>query len=427
MIFVDLATVITVAGNGGDGAVSFRREPYVDHGGPDGGDGGNGGNVVFEADPNLNTLAKFRHRQLIKAEDGSSGARSKRHGKSGQDLIVGVPVGTVITNKHSQIIADLKNPHQRAIVARGGEGGFGNAHFTSSTRQAPNFAEKGESGDEFELSLELKMLADVGLVGLPNAGKSTLLSVISNARPQIADYPFTTLTPNLGVADFDERSLLVADIPGLIEGASEGKGLGDEFLRHVERTAVLIHLVDVYSDDIEKDYRTIESELKSYKVDLTERDQIVALTKTENLDQDIIDDQINKLKKLTGALPIIVISSVAKTGLIELLRAADSLVAKYREKEQLESVKSDNGIKHISLDEKELAWRVQILDDKSVQITGSKIERFARRTDFTNDEALARLRDIMYKMGIASELKKLKIEADTTIRIGRNASAKFKY
>jgi GTP-binding protein len=250
-MFVDTAKVFVQAGRGGDGAVSFRREIYIDKGGPDGGNGGKGGDVIFVASEGLNTLLNFRYKPELKGEPGQSGAKRDRYGKAGAANYVKVPVGTIV-RRDGEVIADFTHDGQEVVVARGGDGGFGNAHFKSSVRQAPRVAEKGEPGDAFEAELELKLLADVGLVGFPNAGKSTFLSVVSNAQPEIADYAFTTLTPNLGVADIDDGSLLIADIPGLIEGASEGKGLGDAFLRHVERTAVILHLVDAYSEDIAK-------------------------------------------------------------------------------------------------------------------------------------------------------------------------------
>ena len=415
MIFVDIATVVVKAGNGGGGMTSFRREPYVDRGGPDGGDGGHGGNVVVVADRNLNTLSEFRHNQLVRAEDGGNGARAKRHGKNGEDKHVHVPVGTIVT-RDDEVLADLKEPGQEVIIARGGDGGFGNAHFTSSTRQAPNFSEKGERGQEFEAQLELKMIADVGLVGLPNAGKSTFLSVVSNARPEIANYPFTTLSPNLGVADIGEHSLLIADIPGLIEGASEGKGLGDEFLRHVERTAVLIHLVDVYSNDIAKDYKVIQNELKSYKVDLTNRPLLLAMTKTENIDEDILADQASQLAEAAGHNNIHVISSMTKDGVEQLLKAAYEEVQSYR---TLEAEKLEGEDPHLITLEETKPWRIEE-DGTTLIIRGTKIEKFARRTDFENDEAVSRLWDIMKKMGIMNELKKRNLDEGTVLKFGNN-------
>ncbi len=254
-MFVDTAKVTIQAGRGGNGAVSFRHEIYVDKGGPDGGDGGKGGDIIFRATKSLNTLVDFRFKPELKATPGRNGAKQKRAGRSGEPLFVSVPIGTLV-KRDGIAIADLTEDNQEVVIARGGDGGFGNAHFKSSVRQAPKIAELGEQGDQFNAELELKLLADVGLVGFPNAGKSTFLSVVSNARPEIADYAFTTLTPNLGVADIDDGSLLIADIPGLIEGASQGKGLGDAFLRHVERTSVLLHLIDAYSNDIAADYAT---------------------------------------------------------------------------------------------------------------------------------------------------------------------------
>src|SRR3990167_4677379 len=269
MSFVDRVSVTFKAGDGGNGIVSFRREKFRAKGGPDGGDGGDGGDLVLTASRNQNTLANFSYQKLVKAAHGQNGGRSKRHGKSAPNLEVPVPVGTTVI-ENDKLLADLTDDGQRVIIAKGGKGGFGNAHFKSSTRQAPRVAEKGEKGQQLEATLELKMIADVGIVGLPNAGKSTLLSVISNARPAIADYPFTTLSPNLGVADIDEsNAILLADIPGLIEGASQGKGLGDEFLRHVERTGLLLHLIDVYNEDVAKAYKVIMQELRDYKIDLS--------------------------------------------------------------------------------------------------------------------------------------------------------------
>ncbi|HUC86835.1 MAG TPA: GTPase ObgE, partial [Candidatus Saccharimonadales bacterium] len=271
-MFADKIEIRVIAGRGGDGRLSFRHEKYRPRGGPDGGDGGRGGSVVLRADHNLNTLSAFRRRSRIAAPGGESGGGDRRHGRNGEDVLVAVPEGTQVFVGEN-LVVDLVSSGQEAVVARGGRGGFGNAHFTSSVRQAPRAIELGEPGEEKQLTLELKLVADVGLVGLPNAGKSTLLSVISNAKPEIGDYPFTTLTPNLGVVDFEGQGFLVADIPGLIEGASQGKGLGDEFLRHIERTAVLLHLIDAYSDDVVRDYTLIHNELKSYSPALLQKPQ----------------------------------------------------------------------------------------------------------------------------------------------------------
>lgn len=424
-MFVDTAKVFIQAGKGGDGAVSFRHEIYVDKGGPDGGDGGKGGDVIFTATNNLNTLLDFRYKPELKAENGKNGFKSKQRGRSGDDFVVKVPVGTVV-KRDDRILADLTEDGQEVVIARGGDGGFGNAHFKSSVRQTPRIAELGEPGDTFEAELELKLLADVGLVGFPNAGKSTFLSVVSNARPEIADYAFTTLTPNLGVADIDDGSLLIADIPGLIEGASEGKGLGDAFLRHVERTSVLLHLIDAYSNDIAADYQTIRKELVNYSPELVDRPEVIALTKTEGLDEEIIAMQMTELAKVAGGAEaeVYAVSSSAHKGLTEVLRALRQKVTRVRE-EAAQQVEETDGLPVISLssEQKQLAWQVEKREDESgvvFVVTGHKIEKFARRTNFDTFDGLNRLRDIMKKMGITHELRRSGAEGNSVIRIGES-------
>lgn len=422
MNFIDKAKVSVKAGAGGNGIVSFRHEKFVDKGGPDGGDGGHGGSVILVASRNQNTLANFRFQKELIAESGQAGGKSRKHGKNGKDLLVHVPVGTVAADERGIIIADLYEDGARAVIAQGGKGGFGNAHFISSRRQAPRIAEKGEPGDELTVQLELKMIADVGLVGLPNAGKSTLLSVISNARPEIANYPFTTITPNLGVVDVDgETSLLFADIPGLIEGAAHGKGLGDEFLRHVERTAVLVHLVDAYNEDVATAYRTIQAELKAYKVDLSAKPQAVALTKIEGLDKDILKEQLAALKSVVPKDAILTaISSQTKEGVTELLRTVRKVVETQRAHERAAEAAVDApAVPVLTLDDDVEVWEVTKEEDEYV-IRGPKIERFASRTDFTSPEGVERLRDIMHKMGISHELVRQGINSGDTIRIGKN-------
>lgn len=420
-MFVDTATVRVKAGKGGDGAVSFRREIYVDKGGPDGGDGGRGGDVVFVATKDLNTLLKFRYKPELSAENGQSGAKRNRRGKSGEHLLVEVPMGTVV-KRGGEVVADLTEDGQQAVIATGGDGGFGNAHFKSSTRQAPRIAELGEAGGEFEAEVELKLLADVGLLGFPNVGKSTFLSVVSNARPEIADYAFTTLTPNLGVADIDDGSVLIADIPGIIEGASEGKGLGDQFLRHVERTAVLLHMIDAYSDDPAKDYQTIRQELGKYSQELAERPEIIALTKTEGLDDEIIAMQSTAIQNVAPDVLVTTVSSQTGEGVKELLRLLRVEVEAYRQKEAEESEGevAEAGLPVIGLSDEQLAdaWRVETDDDGAFRVTGDKIEKFARRTDFDNYEGVNRLRDIMRKLGVSHELSRQGAVGDSLIRIG---------
>ena len=422
-MFVDVAKVFVKAGRGGDGIVSFRHEIYIDKGGPNGGDGGRGGDVIFKATENLNTLLDFRYKPELKAENGANGGKQNRHGKSGENLIVKVPVGTIV-RRNGDIIADLTENNQEVVIAIGGRGGFGNAHFKSSVRQVPRIAELGEPGEEFEAELELKLLADVGLIGFPNAGKSTFLSVISNAKPEIANYEFTTLTPNLGVADVDQDSILIADIPGLIEGASKGKGLGDAFLRHVERTAVLLHLIDAYSDDIKNSYLTIRNELKSYSKELDIRPEVVAITKIEGLDQDIVDMQIDELKKVVSpGTKVMAISSMAHKGLKELLRELNKIVKVEREKQKEISITvEDDELPVISLNQEELskAWHVEKVEEEDrtlYVVTGEKIERFAIRTNFDQEEGVDRLRDILKKLGIAQELLKKGAESDSIISI----------
>ena len=472
-MFVDKAKVSLKAGKGGDGAVSFRHEIYIPKGGPDGGDGGKGGDIIFKADKDTDTLVDFRFTPILTAEDGKNGSGQRSAGRSGKDLIVEVPIGTVVYKINKEgfaedlpeataedeganpvttgvsdpcprrtLLADLTRDGQTAIIARGGDGGFGNAHFKSSTRQAPLIAEIGEPGEEFEAELELKTLADVGLVGLPNAGKSTFLSVVSNARPEIADYPFTTITPQLGVATIDGHDILIADIPGLIEGAAEGKGLGHDFLKHIERTAVLLHLIDVYNNDAGSAYQTIRSELKKY-ADLSTRPEIVALTKCEGVDEDIIKMQMTSILEKNPDARIFTISAQAHTGLTELLRELYSEISKSeydfsqaasgrpvatggrrsssrcRAPEAFRKAYSDlPSIPTIELDPKLLkdTWTIERIDDKFV-VTGEKIEKFARRTDLDNYASVNRLRDIMKKMGIRAELTTLGAQPDSIIQI----------
>lgn len=417
-MFVDTATVTIQAGKGGDGAVSFRREIYVDKGGPDGGDGGKGGNVVFEATENLNTLLDFRYQPELKAEPGQAGSKAKRHGRSGQDQVIKVPMGTLV-KRDGKVIADLTKNGQQQVVAHGGDGGFGNAHFKSSVRQTPRMAERGEQGESFTAELELKLLADVGLVGLPNAGKSTFLSVVSNARPEIADYAFTTLTPNLGVAKVDDGSLLIADIPGLIEGASEGKGLGDQFLRHVERTKVLLHLIDAYSNDVAADYKTIRSELANYSDELTKRPEVIALTKIDGLDEEIILMQKKALEKIVSkGTPLFAMSSSSHIGTTEVLRELRREVIEIKAAEEPDEEPEDSiPVISLSQEQKNEAWTIE-KDDEVYVVRGDKIEKFARRTNFDQFEGINRLRDIMRKMGISHELTRKGAMGDSIIRIG---------
>ena len=317
IMFADRATIIIKSGKGGNGHVSFRREKYVPNGGPDGGDGGRGGDVIFVVDEGLNTLTDFRHRRKFAAENGEEGGKKKCHGKDGADLILKVPAGTVIKDAESgKVIADMSGDNRRQVILKGGRGGLGNQHFATSTMQAPKYAQPGGDAIELEVKLELKVIADVGLVGFPNAGKSTLLSVVSAAKPKIANYPFTTLEPNLGIVSYrDNRSFVMADIPGIIEGASEGKGLGLRFLRHIERNSLLLFMVPADADDIKKEYEILLGELVKYNPDLQDKSRVLVITKSDMLDEELIEALSEDLPE---GVPYVFISSVTGMGITEL-------------------------------------------------------------------------------------------------------------
>jgi len=331
--FLDQAKVFVQSGDGGDGCVSFRREKYVAHGGPNGGDGGAGGNVIIECVSGLNTLIDFRYRQHFKAGRGHHGMGKDRTGARGSDVVVRVPVGTQILDEDKDsLIADFTEPGQRVMISRGGRGGFGNAHFKSSTNQVPRRADPGGPGEQMWLWLRLKLIADAGLVGLPNAGKSTFLATVSRARPKVADYPFTTLHPNLGVVTFDDDAFVVADIPGLIEGAHLGSGLGTRFLGHVERCQVLLHLVDGTGDDVAAAYRTVRQELAAYGAGLETKPEVVALNKTDALDPDLVAERRAALEAAAGG-EVLLTSGVARTGLDDAVARVFAFVRVAREKE----------------------------------------------------------------------------------------------
>jgi GTP-binding protein len=335
MKFLDLAKVTIRSGSGGNGAVSFRREKFVEFGGPDGGNGGSGGDVIAEAVDGLNTLIDFRYQQHFFAQNGQGGMGRMKTGSDGDDVILRVPVGTEILEEDGEtLIADMTDLGQRVVLAKGGNGGFGNAYFKTSTNQAPRRANPGLDGVERMIWLRLKLIADAGLLGLPNAGKSTFLAATSNARPKIADYPFTTLHPNLGVVGVDGAEFVVADIPGLIEGASEGRGLGDLFLGHVERCAVLLHLIDGTSDTVAEDYRTIINELEAYGGDLADKPRITVLNKVDSLDEELRDMQKEFLEEEVGA-PVMMMSGASGEGVTEVLRALRSRISRDRLRQQV--------------------------------------------------------------------------------------------
>ncbi|MEM6997482.1 MAG: GTPase ObgE [Patescibacteria group bacterium] len=420
-MFLDNVTIEVKAGDGGNGVVSFRREKYVDKGGPNGGDGGAGGDVVFVGSRNEHTLSRFRHHKVQEAQRGSNGESRNKRGKSGNDLEVRVPLGTSVTNAETdELIGDVTEDGQRLVVADGGTGGFGNAHFKSSTRQAPLVAEKGTPGDHLEVCLELKLIADVGLVGLPNAGKSTFLSVVSNAKPEIADYPFTTITPNLGVVDIDEQSLLIADIPGLIEGAHKGKGLGHEFLRHVERNKAILHLIDAYHDNVAEAYTTIRSELDAYSDKLASLPELVVLTKIEGLDQEIVASLVKELEVAVGRGVVIgSISSSAGMNLDDTLRQLKDLVHAPVEDVDTGWVSAEKPPEAIYTldDSQESEWQVTKKRNRFI-VTGTKIERFAMKTHFDDYHSMQRLKDIMKKTGITHELDRQDCQLTTPIVFG---------
>lgn len=417
-MFADHATVEVGAGKGGNGALSFRHEKYRAMGGPDGGDGGRGGNLVLRVDHNLNSLSKYRNSRRLEAEDGGAGGGNRRHGKNGEDVIIPVPAGTQVW-EDDQMLADLTTDAQEFIIAQGGRGGFGNAHFKSSTRQAPRTAEIGEPGESHSVRLELKLVAELGFVGLPNAGKSTLLSVISNAKPEIGDYAFTTLIPNLGVVDHRDDTYLAADIPGLIEGASEGKGLGDEFLRHIERTAVLLHLVDGLSDNVAADFKTVEGELAAYGHGLMDKPRLAVLTKTEALLPEMIDEKLEELRAAT-ACPVLSISASAHHGLTELLDATAVLVKADRDARAVAAAEAA-ALPVINLETfagSANVWNVEGEGDNKWRLIGERLEGFARRTNLEEPDAVARLRDILKRTGVDRELRRQKAEPGDALLIG---------
>jgi GTP-binding protein len=316
-MFIDEVEIYVKAGNGGNGAVSFRREKYIPNGGPNGGDGGRGGNVVFEVTNQLHGLAEYNQKPRYIAENGQNGMSQNMSGKNAKDLILQVPPGTQIYEK-GDLLLDLTEEGQRIVFLKGGNGGWGNQHFATSIKQAPKWAKEGMRGESKKIRLVLRTIADIGLVGLPNAGKSTLLSVLTNARPKIADYPFTTLEPNLGTYIDKDVRIILADIPGLIEGAAQGKGLGDKFLKHVERTKILVHLIDANSSDVIKDYNTIREELKEFSKELPKKKKIVVLNKIETVPREIVEDEIKELKKITKDAPI-AISAATHENIRELV------------------------------------------------------------------------------------------------------------
>ncbi len=419
-MFIDQARIYVKSGDGGDGVVRFRREKYVPAGGPAGGDGGRGGSIYLVVDQGLSTLLDFRYRRKFVADPGQAGQSKKMSGKDGEDLEIRVPPGTLVKDGETgQVLLDLTVPNSRVLVLPGGRGGRGNPHFTTATRQAPSFAERGEPGQELWLQLELKLLADIGLVGYPNVGKSTLLSVVSAARPKIANYPFTTLIPNLGVVSLEPgHAFVIADIPGLIEGAHAGVGLGTEFLRHIERTRLILHLVDaagVDGRDPVDDYGKINDELRLYSPELAECPQILVANKA-----DLPEAQANmeRLKKLADdqGQAFFVISAATSQGTSELMRRCDQLVREFKQADPVTPP-----VKQLVLPKGETPLVDQytiVRDNEDYVVEGAGLDRLLRRLDLNNPEAITYLQNLFEKIGLYKSLAELEVPEGATVRVG---------
>ena len=414
-MFTDYVKIYAKAGNGGNGAISFRREKYVAAGGPDGGDGGRGGNIYFEVDPDSNTLIDFRYNKKFKAESGKNGEGGHRYGKSGQDLYIKVPIGTIVRDANTnEILADLSEPGQKALILKGGRGGKGNSHFATSTRQAPRFAQDGENGEERELILELKLLADVGLIGFPNVGKSTFLSMTTSATPKIADYHFTTLEPNLGVVKTDYGdSFVIADIPGIIEGASEGTGLGIQFLRHIERTRLLLHVIDVSGSEGRnpvEDFYTINNELKQYSEKLSKRKQIIVANKIDVMQNESLYKDLEKVAKENN-MEIYKISAATNEGVSELIKHIAE-VLKTLPKENLIEVQ-DRKVYTLKDDDEYTISK----EDGMYVIKGEAVERIMRRVNIADNESLYYFQRSLDELGVNQKLKEMGVKEGDIVKI----------
>jgi len=425
-MFYDHTKIFVKAGDGGNGSIHFRREKFAPLGGPDGGDGGRGGSVYLEATANLNTLVDYRYRQHFKADAGEAGARQKMHGAKGEDIVLLVPCGTVIRDADSQeLVADLIEGGQQVMVARGGRGGLGNVHFATSTRQAPRESQNGEPGEERWLALELRLIADIGLVGYPNAGKSTLLSVVTAAKPKIADYPFTTLVPNLGVVEVgqlgDEFGFVMADIPGLIEGAAQGHGLGHEFLRHIKRTRLLIHMIDGASYEHEpwESFESINQELRDYDEHLASRPQIIGFNKID-LPEAQERWEAFKAKAEAAGYPVFAISAAAHQGTKELIQFAASRLQEIQQEEaerEAEQAVADMA-GPVLRPQPEDAFQVKCEDGIYI-VSGKRVERAVAMTNLDSDESMDRLQVTMSKMGITKALEEAGVQVGDLVRFGK--------
>ncbi len=413
-MFLDKAKIKILSGKGGNGAVAWRREKYVDKGGPAGGDGGRGGDVYFVADESMTTLMDFKYKSIFKAENGENGRPKSQHGHGGKDLFIKVPLGTVVKDpENDKIIADLTEPDAKVLVAKGGRGGRGNCRFATAQKRAPQFCEPGEPGIERELELELKLIADVGLLGMPNAGKSTLISVISEAKPKIADYPFTTLVPHLGVVKKPSGDgFVVADIPGLIEGASEGIGLGHEFLRHVERCRFLIHVVDISQENPFENYEKINNELKKHSEHLAGLYQVVALNKIDSVNEETQQIYFNKFKEVTS--DIFLISAATKQNIKPFLDFVMKKVDEIPKPEFKIAVDEDLA----ATDNDDSAYSIYKLDKNTYCVEGGKILRLANVTDTRNIDQLYRFQNILASMNVYEALKEAGIKEGDMVKIG---------
>ncbi|MCD8105477.1 MAG: GTPase ObgE [Lachnospiraceae bacterium] len=424
-MFADRVKIMIRSGRGGDGHVSFRREKYIPDGGPDGGDGGRGGDVIFEIDSGETTLIQYRHKRKFSAEDGKPGSKRRCHGASGADLVLKVPAGTVIKEAATgEVIADMSGENRSCVILRGGRGGFGNMHYATPTMQAPKYAQPGQEAKELEVLLELKMIADVGLVGFPNVGKSTFLSRVTNANPKIADYPFTTLSPNLGVVDLDGEGFVIADIPGLIEGASEGAGLGHEFLRHVERTKVLIHLVDAASvegrDPIEDIYK-INEELKAYREDLADRPQVIAANKLDALRAEEEERETHPLTRIKKefepkGIPVFGISAVSGRGVNVLLRYVQQMLKDLPRETTVFEAEYDPDAHFTG---KNLPFTVEKSseDAHTFLVEGPRIERMLGYTNLDSEKGFQFFQRFLRENGILEQLEALGVQDGDTVRM----------
>lgn len=422
-MFLDEVTIEVEGGEGGKGCVSWRREKFVPKGGPDGGSGGKGGDVIIRADANTDTLSDFMTKKHFGAKKGGFGMGQNKFGRTGEDLILPVPPGTLVINtENNSLLADLTEDGQEFLVAHGGRGGYGNKHFKTSTRQAPDFAELGEPGEIKNVKLELKLVADVGIIGLPSTGKSTLIAAVSSAKPKIADYPFTTLVPNLGVAKVFDREFIVCDVPGLIEGASEGKGLGDQFLKHIERCGILVHLLDVSREDLVADYKTIRSELEAYSPTLTKKREVVVLNKVDLVQNDpkLWIDQLKKAK-------INVFDSISagtRQGTTELMEKLLPIVLEEREKrasfedELTKELESELPVlqPHL-LSDRMGAFKIEKLEDRII-VRGKRLEQFTKMTNFGQTGARERFKNVTERVGLKKALERTGATHSSTVFIG---------